>query len=440
MLLPDLDGSVDVEIRHNNLRAVQAIYFAYALEELRVYQVVERIAELFRQGLLPLGRARADALMQYTRGGVRITEGERRVLYKRVLGVPGGSRDDVAANRDFLSLWLRFIVAVSSYTREHGRARIAWPPSAANARVRKSARALVVNLSAHAGILIEAATERLVEQERQLFAILADAEVQRVFGARDRWHVIDIVGRELGGARNVARYRAQAEAGSRILQWLGDHAGALRDDAGLAGVAAEGDSADLIDAAELWLAASGLQDDAIESYSTPIESPTMSEPVDLPAIAQELLAAVGVEAPAGRPQATLLLQGARRTGKTLAAHALAQELSADVWRIDLAALTSKTIGETEKNLERLFDAAEKAGAVLLFDEADALFGTRTDAKDAQDRYANLDAAALLQRIEDYDGIAILTTNLTHDLDAALPAEPRSRPCRVVRFPLVKRRR
>jgi SpoVK/Ycf46/Vps4 family AAA+-type ATPase len=134
------------------------------------------------------------------------------------------------------------------------------------------------------------------------------------------------------------------------------------------------------------------------------------------------------------------LQGARRTGKTLAAHALAQELRADVWRIDLAALASKTIGETEKNLETLFDAAEKAGAVLLFDEADALFGTRADVKDAQDRYANLDAAALLRRIEDYDGIAILTTNLTHDLDAALPAEPRRRPCRVVRFPLVKRRR
>src|SRR5262245_41468221 len=193
--LPDLDGGLDAALRQDNLRAVPAIYFAYLLEEMRLYQVVERIADLFRQGLLPLSRGRAEALMQYVRGGVRITEGERRVLYQRVFGVPGGSRDDIAPNRDFLSLWLRFIVAVSNYAREQGSAGITWPPSAANARVRKSARALAANLSAHTGGMTAIAAERLVEQERQLFAILADAEVHRVFGARDRWQVVDIVGR-----------------------------------------------------------------------------------------------------------------------------------------------------------------------------------------------------------------------------------------------------
>ena len=109
---------------------------------------------------------------------------------------------------------------------------------------------------------------------------------------------------------------------------------------------------------------------------------------------------------------------------------LAAELALDLYRIDLAATVSKYIGETEKNLRRLFDAAEASGAVLLFDEADALFGKRSEVKDSHDRYANLEVAYLLQRMEAYRGLAILTTNLRSNLDRAFLRRLRF----VVQFP------
>jgi hypothetical protein len=113
-----------------------------------------------------------------------------------------------------------------------------------------------------------------------------------------------------------------------------------------------------------------------------------------------------------------LFSGGSGTGKTLAAEVLAGELRLDLFRIDLALAVSKYIGETEKNLRRIFDAAEEGGAILLFDEADALFGKRGEVKDSHDRYANLEVSYLLQRMESYRGLAILTTNLKDSLDAA----------------------
>jgi hypothetical protein len=113
-----------------------------------------------------------------------------------------------------------------------------------------------------------------------------------------------------------------------------------------------------------------------------------------------------------------LFAGPSGTGKTMAAEVLARELGLDLYRIDLATVVSKYIGETEKNLKRLFDAAEAGGAILLFDEADALFGKRSDVKDSHDRYANIEVSYLLQRMEAYRGLAILTTNLKTALDQA----------------------
>jgi hypothetical protein len=116
--------------------------------------------------------------------------------------------------------------------------------------------------------------------------------------------------------------------------------------------------------------------------------------------------------------ATALFWGASGTGKTMAAEVLAGELRLDVYRIDLSQVVSKYIGETEKNLRRIFDAAERGGAILLFDEADALFGKRSDVKDSHDRYANIEVSYLLQRMETYRGLAILTTNMKRSLDTA----------------------
>jgi vesicle-fusing ATPase len=113
-----------------------------------------------------------------------------------------------------------------------------------------------------------------------------------------------------------------------------------------------------------------------------------------------------------------LFSGPSGTGKTLAAEILAHTLNLDLYRIDLSQVVSKYIGETEKNLNRVFGAAEAAGAVLLFDEADALFGKRSEVKDSHDRYANMEVSYLLQRMEQYRGLAILTTNQQQALDPA----------------------
>lgn len=115
---------------------------------------------------------------------------------------------------------------------------------------------------------------------------------------------------------------------------------------------------------------------------------------------------------------TALFAGPSGTGKTLAAEVIAAELGLDLYRIDVANVVSKYIGETEKHLGRLFDAAEGSGAVLLFDEADALFGKRGEVRDSHDRHANLEVGYLLQRLERYSGIAVLTTNLREAIDPA----------------------
>jgi AAA+ superfamily predicted ATPase len=114
----------------------------------------------------------------------------------------------------------------------------------------------------------------------------------------------------------------------------------------------------------------------------------------------------------------VLFAGPPGTGKTMAAEVVARELGVDLFTIDLSAVISKYIGETEKNLERIFTAAGEADAILFFDEADALFGKRSEVRDAHDRYANIEVAYLLQRMEQYDGIAILATNLRQHLDDA----------------------
>jgi hypothetical protein len=126
-----------------------------------------------------------------------------------------------------------------------------------------------------------------------------------------------------------------------------------------------------------------------------------------------------------------LFAGESGTGKTMAAEVIANELHLDLYRIDLSQVVNKYIGETEKNLRRLFDAAEDGGAILLFDEADALFGKRSEVKDSHDRYANIEINYLLQRIESYRGLAILATNMKGALDTAFMRRLRF----IVNFPV-----
>jgi SpoVK/Ycf46/Vps4 family AAA+-type ATPase len=126
---------------------------------------------------------------------------------------------------------------------------------------------------------------------------------------------------------------------------------------------------------------------------------------------------VGSSATRGRG-ITALFAGESGTGKTLAAEIIATALGLDLYVIDLSTVVDKYIGETEKNLDRIFNEADRVNGVLLFDEADAIFGKRSAVSDARDRYANIEVSYLLQRMERFDGLAILTTNLRANLDDA----------------------
>jgi len=188
-----------------------------------------------------------------------------------------------------------------------------------------------------------------------------------------------------------------------------------------------------VDFATLAEAASALLAGDLAGLATPVDRrASWDDLVVAPALLAELrhaalairhrhaVAALGVAhrrpgAPAGT---VVLFAGPSGTGKTLAATVIATELSGALYRVDLANVVSKYIGETEKHLERVFAAAERAGALLLFDEADAIFAKRAEVREARDRYANLETSYLLQRIEQHDGAVILTTNARHHLDAA----------------------
>lgn len=199
--------------------------------------------------------------------------------------------------------------------------------------------------------------------------------------------------------------------------------------AGQAGLAAQGQptAADLFAAARLQ---SGGQLGQLTQKVTPVHRwEQLILPPDAQAQLLELCAQVrhrhrvfdqwgyGQRLSAGRGL-NALFSGPPGTGKTTAAEVIAQELQLDLYRINLSQVVSKYIGETEKNLDRIFTAAVRANGILLFDEADALFGKRSEVKDAHDRYANIEIGYLLQKMEAHDGISILTTNLRQNLDEA----------------------
>lgn len=198
-------------------------------------------------------------------------------------------------------------------------------------------------------------------------------------------------------------------------------------------------------AAELWDACRLQTRPRLENLAQRIEPVATWDDLVLPAHQKEILQEVALQVRqrarvygewgfAARSNRGLgisaLFEGTSGTGKTMAAEVLANELRLDLYRIDLSQVVSKYIGETEKNLRRLFDAAESGGAILLFDEADALFGKRSEIKDSHDRYANIEVSYLLQRMESYRGLAILTTNMKSALDTAFLRRIRF----VVQFP------
>ena len=248
--LPDL--AVGQEIVADNIRAVQAIYFASQLEEMRAFDAAERLAELFQQGLLPLGRrGRGQRLLRSmaTANG-RLSMDARRSLYARALGVPSRGQRSAGGHRDFHFDWLRFVAGVALFEASHGSAA----PELARAHVQRAAIALASRTSARGAGLREAA-HRFAADANRLRAVFESPDIQQAFNARDMWQVIEQVsGAELGGTINLARRRTRATASSTVLQWLADHADALNHASALPADA-------LVVAVDQWLASTESIDD-----------------------------------------------------------------------------------------------------------------------------------------------------------------------------------
>ncbi|HJQ33699.1 MAG TPA: hypothetical protein VJ866_16065 [Pyrinomonadaceae bacterium] len=323
--LPDLEEYSDLEIQADNLHAIQAIYFTAMLEELKIFDVVEKLVELFQLGMLPVGKGPAgDYLYTYWRRSAdRISEVERRNLYARAFGFPGGDAAQGNPNTDFNDLWLRFVSSVSSFVRQlkvDNLLRANVPVSISQEQVRKAGRDLAANLSLHGyGIAYFVATD-LQNSVREFITLLSDPEIRAAYGARDWNQVIEQVSTlELGGARNGVRYRTMATAGAVIIRWLANRANLLAGSSFVdvvdlnvlrnppprpSGSRATIDPTDydLFNACEQWLAVTGTPDMQVEEYAQPKEGPTLtSSPVRIPTVAKDLLESVGIQAgvPAG---------------------------------------------------------------------------------------------------------------------------------------------
>jgi len=260
--------------------------------------------------------------------------------------------------------------------------------------------------------------------------------------------VLDVARPTAGEQRSLWRAEVGAQARNHVVDALVSQfdltAGGIRDAAATARAAgATDDAAPSLES--LWEVCRRQVRPRLDDLAQRIEPAAGWKELILPDAATQTLRELGIQA---RHRSTVhdrwgfaerggrglgisaLFAGPSGTGKTMAAEVLAGDLRLDLYRIDLSEVVSKYIGETEKNLRRVFDAAEAGGAVLLFDEADALFGKRTEVKDSHDRYANIEVSYLLQRMEAYRGLAILTTNMKEALDGAFLRRIRF----VVQFP------
>jgi len=201
-----------------SIRAVQSIYAAAMLEELKLFQVADRLVELFQSGVLPIARGVAgQQLYRYARTSRdRLTAADRRTLYARTLGI-GGHQTGARWNRDFGDLWMRFLASVAALARQASATdllRLAGD-------VHGAGRDLAANLSGHGNGLAYYAARELHAQIELIMELLSKPEIRSVYGARDPWQVVDkLAALELGGAGNITRYRTMAMAGSAIIGWL----------------------------------------------------------------------------------------------------------------------------------------------------------------------------------------------------------------------------
>jgi hypothetical protein len=314
--LPDLESTTEFEVVADHCRLMGSFIFASAFDELKAFQVVDTLIDMSQRGAITLTKGAAGTqLYNYWRDAPnRMSEVERQNFYAMTLGLPTG-QPGVAVNGDFQDLWLRFVSSVSSLVRESRVDRLIrsnLPIAINQQQVKKSARDLTVNMSAHGYGMVFYAAADLQKQINGMIELLSDRELQAAFGARDMWGVIDQIAQtELGGARNSSKYRMLATSGAIITNWLANNTDRLRDPtlpmidlqevesppARLSNQTAVSDPTDydLVNACEMWLADSALGDDRVEQMAQPRESPQgTSRPIQIPSIARDLLEGTGL--------------------------------------------------------------------------------------------------------------------------------------------------
>ena len=314
--LPDLNSWADGNVVAENVYLMGPMIFASMFEELKAFQVVDKLIELSQRGHISLPRGKAGTqLYDYWRQAPnRMSEVERQTFYAMTLGMPTG-QPGAQVNAEFQDLWLRFVSSVSSLVRENrvdALIRSSLPVAINQQQVKKSARDLVANMSLYGYGMAYYAAIDLQKQINEMIQLLSDPDVKSSFGARDMWGVIDQIAQvELGGARNSSKYRTLATSGAIITRWLGDNLDRLRDPtlpvlelkaienppARLVGQTATSHPTDydLVNACELWLADSALDEMRVEELSQPRESPQQpSRPIQMPSIARDLLEGTGL--------------------------------------------------------------------------------------------------------------------------------------------------
>lgn len=312
--LPDLENLEDANIVADNVRVMGPMIVAAMFDELKVFQVVDRIVEQFQHGTLPIGPGNAGKLLyRYWRETPnRISEQERRNFAAITLGVPGGD-PGAAVNREFNDLWIRFVSSVSSFVRQtevDALLRANVPNPINHQQVRKAARDLAGNLSLHGFGMAHYAAREIQYQVKFMIDLLQDPEIRGCYAAKDMWQVIDQVATyELGGAKTSSRYRTLATCGTIITAWLANNVTRINkatgpllrvDEIANPDVSSNHKSTlnptdyDLVNACELWLADTATTDTQIEQFSQPREAPQMtSKPVTIPAMAREMLDGIG---------------------------------------------------------------------------------------------------------------------------------------------------
>jgi hypothetical protein len=276
--LPNLDDNVQADIVKDNVLAVSALYFSAQLEELKFFAVADKVAEQFETSMIPMSRgAGGEAIYRYMRDATnRFTEAERRGIYARAFGFAQGSVDEPMPNREFADLWIRFLSAVSVFTREEG---ITVRRAITSQQVFKNARDLAVNISLHGYGIAHFAAVELQDLIKSLLKMLSFPDVLAAYGVTDIWQLVERVsGLYLGGSVNSVRQRTLAQSGSAIIKWLAENQPVLAN----ASAVSVHLNKDLVSNVERWLAVTGTDDQATEKYFEPVSMaqqptiPTMS--------------------------------------------------------------------------------------------------------------------------------------------------------------------